>query len=53
MRLLDTFLIARPGKAEPEDVGIDISMIQFLRSVRLPEEVARDAEDGRIICSPE
>jgi hypothetical protein len=50
MRLLDTFLIARPGNAEPSVVGIDMSIMQPLRSVRLPDEVARDAEDGKMMC---
>jgi hypothetical protein len=53
MRLLATFLIARPGNAAPEAVGIDMSIMQLLRSVRLPEEVARDADDGKMMCRPE
>jgi hypothetical protein len=49
------FLSASPGNGVPPEVlpvGADMSTIQDLRSVRLPAEVARAAEGGRMMCRP-
>ena len=44
---------ARPANGAPDTVGTDISTIQRLRSVKEPEEVACEADGGRMICNPE
>jgi len=35
----------------PLAVGTDISTIQRFRFVRAPPDVARDAEEGKMICT--
>lgn len=44
------FFRARPAKGVPSAVGADISTMQPFKLVRDPDEVARDAEDGRMMC---
>lgn len=46
------FLSARPAKGFPLAVEIDISTMHLVRSVSDPEDVAWDAEDGRMMCRP-
>lgn len=47
------FFNARPANGAPDTVETDMSTMQRLRSVKEPEEVACDADGGRMICSPE
>jgi hypothetical protein len=42
----------RPANGAPLVVGTDISTMQLLSFVTAPEEVALEADEGRIMCSP-
>lgn len=44
------FLRARLAKGPPVAVGMDMSTMQWRREVRLPEEVAWEALEGKIMC---
>lgn len=52
MSELLTFLSVRPAKGRPEAVGTDMSTTQLRRLDSAPEVVAREADDGRMMCSP-
>ena len=44
------FFSVRPAKGAPSLVGADISTMHPRNLVRDPDEVAREADDGRMIC---
>lgn len=46
------FLKASPAKGAPLAVGTDISTMHLLSLVTEPDEVARDADEGRMMCRP-
>jgi hypothetical protein len=53
--MISEFLIsfkARPAKGAPSAVGTDVSTIHLFSFVREPDEVAREADTGRMICRP-
>ncbi|KAK5625245.1 hypothetical protein RRF57_000960 [Xylaria bambusicola] len=52
MRLCLIFFNTRPAKGAPALVGTVISTMQRARLVRLPEDVALEAVEGSMMCSP-
>jgi hypothetical protein len=44
------FFRARPANGAPSVVGADISTMHLLNLVREPDDVAREAEVGRMMC---
>ena len=46
------FCNVRPANGVPLEVGSDISTMHRLSFVREPDDVARDAEEGSIMCRP-
>jgi hypothetical protein len=52
MREFVMFFSARPAKGFPLAVEMDMSTMHLVRSVRDPEDVACDADDGKMMCRP-
>jgi hypothetical protein len=46
------FFKARPANGAPSVVGADISTMHPFNLVREPDEVAREADEGRMMCRP-
>lgn len=44
------FFMAKPANGAPSAVGADMSTMHLLNLVSEPDEVAREAEVGRMMC---